>query len=576
MGSDGTHGADDDAIRRSRVLLLVHGSGNRRQLREHIGRHHALVEPSGDELPAEGFDLVILDGPGFRHWRARLAEARNDEAPVFLPVMLVLPRDDLRRRASAHWDIVDEFVVTPLDRTEFLERVAMLLRARHMAAEQQDRLAHIVNHDSSTGLPNQGLFLERLQTAIHHAAVLDQSVFTVVVHVPLSWIMKSLGHEGLERAARACTTRLRHLVEDEHSLARLTTEQWGLMIGPVSSPDEVTEFCRRLGGITESPLEVARERIHVDTYIGVGGYPGDATTAAGTLDCAFGALSRTETPGEPYFYSRSVQLQALRYIRTESQLRKALERQEFELWFQPKMQLADATIFGAEALVRWRLASGELVPPGEFIPVAESSGLVRRIDRWVLESACATLARWRDDDGPTLRMAINITPADIAEPDFVEWVRDLLGHYGLLPQSIELELTETMFCNTDEATLDRLRGLKEYGVNVAVDDFGTGYSSLGYLNRLPVNVLKVDKSFVDAVPDDPYGVGITRAIVSLAHEFGLEVVAEGIERREQLEFLRSIGVERGQGYLMGRPMPEAEFLQHLARRGHRRRSSRPS
>lgn len=544
----------------SRVLLLIENRGNNRRLAAELGHFCTVLEPTDLALPAEGFDLAVVDGPGFRRWRTLLAQAKVNEQPTFLPVMLVLPRQDLRRRAGAYWDLVDEFIVAPIDRTEFIERAALLLRTRRMAKEQQAELAHIVNHDSTTGLPSQTLFMDRVQTAVHNASILNQSVHVVVVHVPLARVMKSLGHHALERTVQICANRLRKIIGDKTSLARLTTEDWGLLPPTGTTIDELTHMCRQLGQLGGEPIEVADERIHLSAYMGIGTYPDNANSAAETLNVAFGALSRAQKPGEPYFYSRDVQTQALRYLRTEAKLREALERQQFELWFQPQFRLADRAIIGAEALVRWRLPTGELVSPGDFIPVAESSGLIPHIDRWVIEAACKTIARWRREKTLDLRIAVNITPSDISDPDFVPWIKGLFQQYQVLPPWLELELTETMLCDTDSTVLEKLNDLRDYGVTVAIDDFGTGYSSLGYLHQLPINVLKIDKSFTDRVPGDETSEGITEAIIGLAQHFGLELVAEGIETEEQLEYLGRLNVDTGQGFLIGRPMPEPNFL----------------
>lgn len=543
-----------------RVVLLVHGAGNRRQLGEHLRRHYEVIEGDGDALPAEGFDLAVVDGPGFRRWHQQLVDAKAYEEPVFLPVMLVLPRRDLRKRLRSWWDVVDEFVIAPIDREEFTERAAMLLRARRMAVTQRAHLAHIVNHDRSTGLPTQGLFLDRVHHAIQSASILDQRLHVVVVHVPLMHIMKSLGHAGLQRAARACVSRLRRLLEEDYSLARLTTEDWGMLLPPEVGLDAVVELCRRIGRLAEEPLDILGEKVHVAPYIGVGVYPDDASGAESALDCAIGALSQAQKPGEPEFYSRSVQHRALRYIRTEARLYEGLQQEQFELWYQPKVRMDGRVLVGVEALVRWRLPSGQLVPPGDFMAVAEASGVVRQLDAWVVETACRALARWHDDAGAPSTVAVNVTPADVVEPGFEPRVRTLLERHALAPESLELELTETMLCESPVKVLEVLRVLRDLGVRVSVDDFGTGYSSLSYLHRLPVSALKIDKTFVDNVVNDARSDSIARAIVWLADNFDLAVVAEGIECSEQVDYLLSLGVEVGQGFLFGYPMPEPELM----------------
>lgn len=555
-----------------RVLLLLGAGGNRELLARHLQETYEILEPSGETLPQEPFDLILVDIAGFRRWHQRVRDAKVREEPTFLPVVLVVSRQDLRQRLRTFWDAVDEFVVTPIDRHEFTERVSMLLRARSLALAQRSHLAYLVNHDRTTGLPNKNLFMDRLTNAIRDASVLNRPVRTIVVHVPLSRILKSLGHQGLERAAAICSSRLHALVGDDVSLARLTTEEWGLIQRPGDPLETVIELCAQIQRLGEGPFDVDGERIHLAPRIGVGIYPDDGSDATTTLDCAMSALSEARD-SRPVFYSREVQHHALRFIRTESRLHEALERDQFELWFQPQLALADQRIVGVEALVRWRLPGGDLVPPGDFMAVAESTGLIREIDNWVLEKACATMQRWRNDGVEVGRVAVNKASADIKADDFADGVMEVLDRYQLPPQCLEIELTETTLFEIDQESLGKLGALRSHGLNIAIDDFGTGYSSLSYIHRLPITTLKIDKVFVDKVDHDETNAAITRTIVWLAKNFGLEIVAEGIETEKQAQYLASLDVGTGQGFLFARPMPESELRNWLERHESQRRRS---
>ncbi|HEX7030050.1 MAG TPA: EAL domain-containing protein [Gammaproteobacteria bacterium] len=555
--------AEQDA--RGRVLLLVGPGGNRERLAEHLRLQHDVLEPAGDVFPQEGFDLAVVDAAGFRQWHQQLMDVKTREEPTFLPVMLVLSRRDLRYRLRAFWDFIDEFVIAPIDRSEFTERVAMLLRARRLAVAQRAHLAYLVNHDRATGLPNKNLFMDRLVNAVREASVLDKSVYVTMVRLPLSRILKSLGHHGLERAAVNCSTRLRALLGNDVSLSRLTTEEWGLVHQPGTPMTDVIEICSRVQRLADEPVHVGNERIHLAPRIAVAQYPEDASDAAGTLDCAMSALSEASGT-EPVFYSRNVQQQALRFIRTEAHLHEALEKEQFELWFQPQLRLADRGMVGVEALVRWRLPGGELVPPGDFMAVAEASGLISRIDRWVLESACRTMRAWRASGAGIERVAVNVSAEDIKDSDFADFVIRTLERYELPPSSLELELTETTLFEISAENLEKLDRLRDYGISIAVDDFGTGYSSLSYLHKLPITTLKIDKAFVDNVNSNTTNEAITRTIVWLAKNFGLETVAEGIETEEQATYLRTMDVVTGQGFLYARPMPEKALREWLLAR----------
>jgi EAL domain-containing protein (putative c-di-GMP-specific phosphodiesterase class I)/GGDEF domain-containing protein len=547
----------------ARVLLLVGLAGNRKRLSEHLGRLYQLLEPEGDRFPDEPFDLAVVDTAGFMRWHQQLMAAKSHEQPVFLPVMLVMPRTDLSKQLRPYWSVIDEFLLSPIDRSELTQRTQMLLRARRLALAQRSHLTYLVNHDRNTGLPNQNLFLDRLRQAVHDATILNQRVYMAVAQIPLTSVLKSLGARGLEQAACACAARLPKRLRDEFSLARLTTDTWGLLLRAGASIDAVLEICRQVHAISATPLEIEGERVHVAPRIGVAIYPDDAPNASTLMDRAMAALSQADQHATAAFYSPSMQRQALRHIRTETRLHEALEREQFELWLQPKLDLRSRRMVGAEALVRWRLPTGELVPPGDFIAIAEACGLISRIDRWMLEQACAAMQRWRADGSGPGRISVNMSAQQLNTPDLVGLVEGALQRYQLPASALELELTETVVVDIGNENLEKLSALRELGVNIALDDFGTGYCSLRYLHKLPITTLKIDKSFVDDLPHNKSNAAIAQAIVALAKNFGLEIVAEGIENEVQAEYLASLEVQLGQGFLFARPMPERQLHQWL-------------
>ena len=546
----------------ARLLLAVGSSGNRDRLRAHFQAHYDLVDPH--QLTAEDghFDLAIVDPSGYRRWHQTVIDAKLHEEPTFLPTILMVSRNELSLHLKSYGDLVDEFIVTPVDRLELSERVAMLLRARRMAQEQQAQLAYLATHDRVTGLPNKPRFLETLSDRIVDAAVFDRTVQVVVLSFNLNHIMRSLGHHGLDRAAKTCSVRLRTQLTPGCFLARLTTDTWGLIPPPGQSLDELVELCQRIQSITHEPVPINNERIHIELTMGVGLYPDDATEAVGTLDCAINALSAA-TDSMPRFYSRAMQHRALRFIRTETRLREAFGMNQFELWYQPQVSLADHKVHQAEALVRWRLPDGEVAPPGEFLPVARAANLTVPLDRWVLTTACATLRQWLDDGMSIGRMAVNITAEDVQCDDFVAFVRSRLEHFGLPPSALELELTESTLMDAGEHNLQKLSELRELGLDIALDDFGTGYSSLSYLHTLPINILKIDQCFIRNILTVETDAAITRSILWLAGNFQLNTIAEGVENRDQEDYLEALNVDITQGYHYARPMPDPAFRHWL-------------
>lgn len=552
--------------RGGRVLLLIASPGNRRRLSEHLEANHEVLTPVDGHFPEKPFDIAIVDSAGVTKWHRELEQAREREQPTFLPCMLVVARADVARGPHPYWNVLDDFLISPIDRGELTQRVSMLLRARRLAIVQQSRLARLLHYDRATGLPNRRLFIERLMQAVRDASVLDQKVYATTLRIPLGGVLKSLGARRLESAAQLCSARLLDCLGEDLSLSRLGPEAWGFIFRAPGRVEEFLEVCGRLRGISKYPVDVEGEKFHIAPRIAVAVYPNDASTAPALFDHATAALSQVDRPLVPTFYSREVQTHALKYIRTEARLHEALTHEQFELWLQPKWKIKDRKPIAAEALVRWRLPSGELVAPADFMMVAETSGLVRQIDRWVLNRACAALRSLRASASGIGRVAVNISAQDIAESDFVAFIKDVLAQHRIPPDSLELEMTETALVSASTDNLDKLRALRRLGVRLALDDFGTGYSSLSYLSNFPITTLKIDRCFVSDIDCNPNNATIARCIVALAHGFGLEIVAEGIETESQSSYLEELGVELGQGFLVGRPMSEAEMKRSLARR----------
>lgn len=556
---------------RERILMLVGASGNRRQLTEHLKQRYQVLIPDEtvaveemvqDSPTGSSFDLAIVDFAGAVRWRQLLSEARSHAQPVFLPAMLIASRKDLPRALQICDVLIDEFLLAPIDPSELTQRVGMLLRARRQALTQSSHLAYLTSHDQGSGLPNKTLFLDRLSQAIQDGTVLDRQVFAMVVHISLSPVLKSLGNRALEEAGLVCCERLEALLSNCYSLARLSTEEWALMLRAGASTNDTLEVFRSIQQLEATPLYIREERIHISPAVGIAVYPDDATNAASLLDCAGAAQARTEQGPHPMFYSSNVQRQALAQIRTEAGLHEALALDQFELWLQPKVSLKDRSLVSVEALIRWRLPSGDLVPPSNFISVAERNGLITRVDRWVLTKACEYMRRWQAHGGPT-QIAVNISAQHLEQDDFVATVEQTLSRFGIPPAALELELTETALADLGQENLDKLGALRNMGVSIALDDFGTGYCSLSYIHKLPITTLKIDKCFIDNIVTDSADAAVTQAIVSLAKNFNLKLIAEGIETEEQLQCLANLEVETGQGYLFARPMPFAELQQWI-------------
>ncbi len=561
-----THSGSDKVSSNStlpRILLLIDKRGNREQVARQLSQFNEILIPESGFLPEQGFDLAIVDGAGLSRWQSELTLARQQALPVFLPVMLIMTRVELRHNIKKYHDTIDEFIITPIDKEEFFERTSMLLRARQLAKQQRQNLTYAITHDKTTGLPNRELFQNYLEAAIKQTDVTTEKRYIVAGRIPMKRFTHSMGQVIMEEIVEAFVSDLQGGVNDSFVMARFNSEEGATLLPAGSTLNDVNKYCQHLIQVIQKPRFIRDEWIRPAAYVGVVIYPDDATDANGLLEAASIALSEATQPGVPHYFSPGLRERTLQLIRIESELHRALEQEEFELWFQPKFRLNDLSMSGAEALIRWRKPTGEMVPPGVFIPVAEQTGLIQRIDNWVMEAACAALARWQQSGSDCTKIAINITPVDLTSDGFVSRLKQLIAKYGLTPSCIGIEMTETMLMNVDLSVQDSLTALREYGITVSIDDFGTGYSSLSYLQKLPVDVLKIDKSFVDHIPHNSEGMKITNAIIALGEQFGLELVAEGIETREQLDYLRQRNVQTGQGFLVSKPLPEVEFIEAM-------------
>jgi EAL domain-containing protein (putative c-di-GMP-specific phosphodiesterase class I) len=319
--------------------------------------------------------------------------------------------------------------------------------------------------------------------------------------------------------------------------------------------------------VLAKPFELYGHEAYVTGSVGISLFPDDGQDVTTLLKNADSALYRAKAQGRNsyHFYTKDLTVAAFESLALESSLRRGIASGEFTLYYQPQVDLIDGQVIGAEALVRWRHPERGLILPGEFIPLCESTGLIVMLGEWVLRNACAQAKSWQNEGLPPLRIAVNVSSIQIARGQINHTVEQVLKETGLEPCYVELEITESLIMQQTKQALVTLNALKEMGVMLAIDDFGTGYSSLSYLKRLPLHRLKIDKSFVNEIPEDPDDVAITRAVIALGDHLHLTVVAEGVETRAQMEFLRSNGCDEAQGYFYGAPLPAAEFAELIRR-----------
>jgi diguanylate cyclase (GGDEF)-like protein/PAS domain S-box-containing protein len=433
---------------------------------------------------------------------------------------------------------------------------------RKQAEERIDFLAH---YDALTELPNRTLFQDRLELAVAHARRRNEFLGVLMVNLDrFKKVNESLGHEGGDELLREVASRLKTSLRDVDTIGRLGGNDYAILVEGIQTADAVTAVAEKLIQILATPFDVRGQEIFVSVSVGVASCSSSACNAGKLLESAEVAMTRAKQDGgggyhvlqdEPITFSG-------RRLTFESRLRRALERDELLLHYQPKVNVKTGLITGAEALVRWRNPDGSLVSPAEFIPLAEETGLIVPIGEWVLHSACAQASAWHRQGHP-ISIAVNLSARQFRQKELCETVRLALADSGLDARHLELEITESMVMYRADQAIATLQQLNEIGVELSVDDFGTGYSSLSYLKRFPVHKLKVDQSFVRGLHKDADDAAIVRAVVALAKSLNLKTVAEGVETEQQLIFLAGLHCDEYQGYYFSKPLPAADFLQLL-------------
>ncbi|CAN5681403.1 hypothetical protein BH23PSE2_BH23PSE2_07350 [soil metagenome] len=423
-------------------------------------------------------------------------------------------------------------------------------------AEQE--LRYLANFDTLTNLPNRALLAERLSRAIVRARREGNRIAVLFLDLDrFKDINDSLGHAACDRILRAAAVRLQQTVGEHQTVARLGGDEFTVVLENLGAPEDADRIAREIITAFEAPLVLDnRQEIAVSPSIGISLYPDHAQVPTELLKQADTAMYQAKAAGRRTFmrYDDAMDIAIRQRATLSGALRKVLERNELRLVFQPRLDLGAAAITGVESLLRWNSAEHGEIPPAQFIPLAEESGLILEIGEWVLQEACLTLRRWQQHGLQDLTMAVNVSVLQLLRGDFPEVVRRVLDDTGVSPASLELELTESVLMANAEQTAAQLLALRDLGVSLAIDDFGTGYSSLAYLKRLPITTIKIDKAFIGDLTHDPEDAAITSTVITMAHSLGLNVVAEGVETEAQMQFLARHLCNEIQGYWLSRPL----------------------
>ena len=512
---------------------------------EVIGRTPALWRSNRHDLAFYREILRALRRQGF--WRGEMwSRRRNGE--IFPQWLTISSITDARGRVTHYVGVFSD-----------------ISQIKHSQAQ----LDHLAHHDPLTGLPNRLLLRERLEQAIRHAHRTGTQVAVLFLDLDrFKHINDSLGHPAGDRLLQAVGRKLRSSLREDDTVARIGGDEFVIVLQEIQGLEQVVQVAEKLRALFAVPVALGDHQVRVTASIGIALHPRDGADPETLLRNADAAMYRTKDQGRDafHFYTEALTRKAMERVLVENALREAIDRDQLTLAYQPQVDLADGRLLGAEALLRWHHPELGEVPPGRFVPVAEESGLIHALGDWVLRRACAQGRAWLDQGLDFGRLAINIAGPQLQRPGLVERVRAVLEETGLPAHRLELEVTESFIMEQGDPAVARLQALQALGVTLAIDDFGTGHSSLAYLKQLPVNRLKIDRSFVRDLPDDANDLAIARAIIALGRSLGLEILAEGVEEARQARVLREAGCHQAQGYHFGRPMAPDRLAAFLADR----------
>jgi diguanylate cyclase (GGDEF)-like protein/PAS domain S-box-containing protein len=480
---------------------------------------------------------------------------------VHLPSSCILIRRD-------GFEIPIEDSIAPINNREGEATGAVIVfRDVSVAQAMAQQITHSAEHDYLTGLPNRMLLNDRISQAIALARRHMKKVAVLFLDLDgFKHINDSLGHPIGDLLLKSVATRLVDCVRASDTVSRQGGDEFVVLLAEVGQADDAATMAKRMLRTVAEVHCIAKHDLHVTTSIGVSIYADDGLDAETLIKNADTAMYQAKENGRQsfQFFKPAMNARAVERQGIEESLRRALERQEFSLHYQPKINLATGAIVGAEALIRWTHPTRGSIPPAQFIPVAEDTGLILPIGNWVLRQACEQAREWTKNGMPGMTMAVNVSAMEFRDENFLEGLFAILKETHLDPMSLELELTESVLMKRVDATASILQELRQIGVQVAVDDFGTGYSSLSYLRKFPIDALKIDQSFVRQITAGADDAAIVTAVINMARSLKLRVVAEGVETPEELEFLQTHSCDEAQGYYFSRPVPAPQFAALMA------------
>lgn len=553
------------------ILLIEDNEGDAFLIEDMLARlqpkafsvsHFPTIEMAAPHYGAQDYGVLLLDLglPGLSGMEA--VDRVLKDLPL-TPIIVMTGMDDEQKALSAMQKGVQDYIVK--GQYNILPRV---IRYAIERKKFENKVVELVHFDQITGLINREVFLDRLDGAISLAMQNNVPLAVLMLSIGrFKEVTATLGHDIGNKLLKAVAVRLKDCLMRQDAIARLEGNEFILLIsGQLASPDRLALFCKQAIETIERPFEIEDHSVRIGCSIGVATYPDCGRDAVALARHADIALHRAkQTPKSQFqFYTQKLNEELNTRILMEKELQIAIRQREMLPYYQPIIDLKTGHVCGVETLIRWQHPEKGFISPVTFIPLAEKSELICDISDYITEQACEDFLSWQSLVEPSFYIAINFSARDFQKPDFMDRLRQRLKSKGINPANLALEITEGLLMEDPDQAIRTLTACREMGASVFVDDFGTGYSSLSYLSVLPLDVLKIDRSFVIDIMTSGQNLLIATATINLAHALGLKVVAEGIETKEQKELLRALGCDKAQGYYFARPMPVEELKAWLA------------
>ena len=585
MGGSNLTNMETDTTDKPRILVIDDDEQVRRVLLDifcevYNCREACSAEEALTVLAQESFDLVLSDINMGGMSGLELVPHVHSLSPDSV-VLMISGQSNIETAIEAMHAGAFDYIMKPFDIRHVEAALERALKQRLLLTEKRrykdelekllqertaevDRLAY---YDTLTSLPNRTLFEDRLTQAVALAQRADKRVAILFIALDqLKKVNDTLGHLAGDQLMQQIAVRLRGCVTESDTVARFGGDQFVVMLPEIERTKDAVDIVALIQETLNPSFKLGRQELFATASVGISFFPDDGKETSSLVKNAGAALYRAKKSGgnEYRFYTADMHVKASKRFELETSLRHAIDNHEFLLHYQPRVAIDSLQIVGVEALVRWQHPQLGLVPPLDFIPLAEETGLILPIGEWVLREACRQNREWQNKGFAPMRVGVNISARQFQQQHLAETVMRILEETDLGPEFLELELTESSIMSNAEATIVVLTKLQTMGIAISVDDFGTGFSSLSYLKRLPIDSLKVDQSFVRELATDPDDAALVMAIVNLAHTLRLRVVAEGVETQEQLRFLRLLRCDEIQGYLISKPLPVEGIEQLLA------------